>query len=374
VSSLLAGFGRFVSDLYRAQQRDQVVLHAGSLAYTTLLSLVPLLTVALVTVGRVQPERAELVVRAMATMIPFSPVRVQATLTMFAERTASLGWLAIVISVIVTIYALYQIEEVINTVWGLPHRRHWQWRVASLTAVLFWGPLLLTALFSILYWLSAQPWYATVAPVARPLPALFAIAVLAGIYRWAPHTRVPWRAALAGASVATTLLIVLHLTFQAYLDIASDLNVIYGSLSLLLFFLMSLFFFWTAILLGVEASWVVGALYAGAGNGGTAGIVALLAELQREGSITTARAEQWLGSSSHVVLSLLAAPPAIIVRQHHHWVLARETKPATLEEICQRLKLDVEGGRHAAASAQDAAVGDQQPAAPPRTSNGAGGS
>lgn len=361
MSSVLAGFSRFVSDLYRAQQRDQVLLHAGSLAYTTLLSLVPLLTVALVTVGRVQPERAELVVRAIATMIPFSPVRVQATLTMFAERTASLGWLAIVISVIVTIYALYQIEEVINRVWGLPHRRRWQWRVASLTAVLFWGPLLLTALFSILYWASAQPWYATVAPVARPLPALFAVAVLAGIYRWAPHTRVPWRAALTGAAVATTLLILLHLSFQAYLDVASDLNVIYGSLALLLFFLMSLFFFWTAILLGVEASWVVGALYAGAGNGGTAGVVALLAELQREGSITTARAEQWLGKSSHEVLKRLAQPPAIVVQRQQRWLLARATKAPTLEEICQRLSPLAGNGRCEASTASDEPAASQSP-------------
>ena len=249
---------RFLTELARAQHRDKLHLHATALAYTTLFSFVPLLTVALVTVGRVQPERAALVVRAIATVFPFSPTRVQATLAAFAERTASLGWLAIVISVLVIFNAFYQIEEVVNTIWGIPRRRPWQVRLLSFATILVCGPLLLGALFSALYWLSSRPWYPSIVWLARPLPALLAMLALGTLYRWVPHTRVPWRAAWIGAAVAACGLTLLHLGFQTYLDLASDLNVIYGSLALVLFFLMSLYLFWLALLLGAEASWVVG--------------------------------------------------------------------------------------------------------------------
>ena len=131
-----------MAELARAQHRDQLMLRAGALAYTTLFSFVPLLTVALVMVARVQPENAEIVVRAIATVIPFSTDGVQKTLTLFAQRTAALGLVAVIFSVLVTFNAFYQIEEVINAIWGIPHRRKWQLRLFSFAMVLLSGPLL----------------------------------------------------------------------------------------------------------------------------------------------------------------------------------------------------------------------------------------
>jgi len=328
---------RFTGKLLQAQHRDQLLVRAAALAYTSLLSLVPLLTVALVTVSRVQPERAELVVRAIATVLPFSPARVQATLTSLAERTASLGWLAIVVSVLVTFQAFYQIEEVINAVWGVPQRRRWQWRLASFAAVLLWGPLLITALFSGLYWLSSRSWYVHVALVTRPLPALFALVALAALYRWVPHTRVPWRAAFAGAVVSTGALLAVHLGFQVYLDIAAGLNVIYGSLTIVLFFLISLFVFWFAVLLGAEASWVVGHAPAPLPAEDVSSVVALLLEARTEGTVTTRRARQLLGEHAADELELLSQPPEILVRTRRGWQLARSADEVLVAEIRSRL-------------------------------------
>ena len=328
---------RFAAKLLQAQHSDQLLVRAAALAYTSLLSIVPLLTVALVTVSRVQPERAELVVRAMATVLPFSPARVQATLTSLAERTASLGWLAIVVSVLVTFQAFYQIEEVINAVWGVPQRRRWQWRVASFAAVLLWGPLLITALFSWLYWLSSHSWYVHIAGVTRPLPAVFALVALTALYRWVPHTRVPWRAAFAGAVVATCTLLAVHLGFQTYLDIAAGLNVIYGSLTIVLFFLISLLVFWFAVLLGAEASWVVGHAPVPLPAQDVAKVVALLLEARTEGTVTAKRARTLLGEHAADELELLSQQPEILVRTRRGWQLARSADEVFVAEIRSRL-------------------------------------
>ncbi|HNX50042.1 MAG TPA: YihY/virulence factor BrkB family protein [Thermoanaerobaculaceae bacterium] len=328
--------GRFLAELGRAQHRDKLHLHAAALAYTTLFSFVPLLTVALVTVGRVQPERAELVVRAIATVFPFSPARVQATLAAFAERTASLGWLAIVLSVVVIFNAFYQIEEVVNTIWGVPRSRRWQIRFFSFATILVCGPLLLGALFSALYWLSSRRWYPSIIYLARPLPALLAMLVLGLLYRWVPHTRVPWRAAWTGAAVAACGLTVLHLGFQSYLGLASDLNVIYGSLALVLFFLISLYLFWLALLLGAEASWVVGHVPPRQPENANP-VLELLADLLPAQSLPVATVERRLGESSEEVLTRLTTEPPILLRSGGRVRLAREPEAITLGEVRERV-------------------------------------
>jgi membrane protein len=336
VSKAFRLLARFLGELIRAQHRDQLLLRAGALAYTTLLSLVPLLTVVLVTVSRVQPERFAVVVQAFAAVLPFSPAHVQATLTSFAERTAALGWIAVVISVALTFNAFYQIEEVINDIWGVPKRRSWQWRLVSFTMVLLWGPLLLLALGSGLYWLSSRQWYPLIAPIGRPLPAILGAVVLTALYRWVPHTRVTWRAAVTGAAVGAVALTVIHLTFQTYLLVAADINVIYGSLSLLLFFLFSLLLFWLAVLLGAEASWVVGHAVPPPRPNGVEALVRLLLTVLREGSLSTDAVVRLLGHSGHDVLASLAAAPSILSADVSGWRLARPAEAITLGEVCER--------------------------------------
>lgn len=340
----LRALARFLGELMRAQHRDALLVRAGALAYTTLLSIVPLITVALVTVGRVQPERVAVVVQAIATVLPFSPAHVQGTLAAFAERTAALGWIAVAISVLLTFNAFYQIEEVINDIWGVPRRRRWQWRLVSFTMVLLWGPLLLTALGSGLYWLSSRQWYPLVAPIGRPLPAILGAVVLAALYRWVPHTRVSWRAAFTGAAVGALALTIIHIAFQTYFLLAADLNVIYGSLSLLLFFLFSLLLFWLAVLLGAEASWVIGHAPPAPRPNGVEALVSLLLAVHREGSLSTDAVVRLLGHSGHDVLASLATAPSILFADTSGWRLARTAEAITVGEVRERAGIEPSGG------------------------------
>ena len=138
MNKTLASLGHFLAELTAAQHRDRLMLHAGALAYTTLLSLVPILTVLVVTAARLDPERAELLVDVFAAVLPFSPGQVLDTLGQFVQRTASLGWIAVTVSFLVTMNTFFQVEEVINTVWGVPQRRPWRWRLASIAAIVAW--------------------------------------------------------------------------------------------------------------------------------------------------------------------------------------------------------------------------------------------
>ena len=343
MSSTLVGLGRFLAELVRAQHRDRLALHAGALAYTSLLSVVPILTVLLVTAARLEPSRADLLVRSIASVLPFSPAQVQQTLAEFAQRTAALGWIAVTLSFLATINALFQIEEVINTVWGVPQRRPWRWRIASIAAIMAWGPLLLITLFSFLYWLSSRPWYTSVSWLGRPLPALFAMAALTAMYRGVPHTHVPWKAAFVGGIVAGFALLAIHVGFQAYLGVSTDIGLIYGSLTALLLFLISLFLLWLAVLLGVEASWVVGHRPPPLPQAHAEAVVTLVVNAHLEGSVTLAQAEALLGEAHLPALAHLTASPAFLAKSGGGYQLTRPAEEITAAEVLVRVGLGAGG-------------------------------
>jgi len=344
LTSTLVRLGRFLAELVRAQHRDRLALHAGALAYTSLLSVVPILTVLLVTAARLEPSRADLLVRSIASVLPFSPEQVQQTLAEFAQRTAALGWIAVTLSFLATINALFQIEEVINAVWGVPQRRPWRWRIASIAAIMAWGPLLLTTLFSFLYWLSSRPWYTSVSWLGRPLPALFAMAALTAMYRGVPHTHVPWKAAFVGGIVAGLALLAIHVGFQAYLGISTDIGLIYGSLTALLLFLISLFLLWLAVLLGVEASWVVGHRPPPLPQAHAEAVVTLVVNAHLEGSVTLAQAEALLGEAHLPALAHLTASPAFLAKSGGGYQLTRPAGEITAGEVLARVGLGAGGG------------------------------
>ncbi|MGE5235021.1 MAG: YhjD/YihY/BrkB family envelope integrity protein [Acidobacteriota bacterium] len=328
---------QFFAELARAQHRDLLMVHSAALAYTTLLSLVPVLTVLLVSAVGNSPSQFEQLLGAIGYVLPFTSTQVQKTLVQFAQRTAHLGSIAVVVSFLVAINLFYQIEEVINAIWGVPQRRKLRWRLASFVALLIWGPVLLVVLFSGLYWVSSRPWYPSVAWLGRPLPAVFSVAVLTLLYHLVPHTKVPWRAAAVGAGVATGAMLAIHLGFQTYLAAAGKLNVIYGSLSLLLLFLVSLYLFWFALMLGVEASWVVGHRPTPIPAPQVEAVIAVLLETQRDGVLSRERAHAALGDRAPDILALLTRVPEILLRSRGGFQLARSAEEITVADVVHRV-------------------------------------
>jgi membrane protein len=77
------------------------------------------------------------------------------------------------------------------------------------------------------------------------------------VYWLAPHTEVSIGAAAAGGVFATVGLELLRLVFVWYLHVFPDINLIYGSATLAVLFLVTLFAFWQLVMIGAEVSYVV---------------------------------------------------------------------------------------------------------------------
>ena len=155
---------------------------------------------------------------------------------------------------------IFVVEGIFNAVWGAPRRRArltrlilYTFALVALALVLggiFWG---LRALRKYVGWDSvlASPAFAAVAPFI--LKAFF----LTLLYRFLPNAKVRWSvAAVAGATVALALEL-LRVCFTLYVEGLLRMNLITGSLAFLFFAVLSLYFAWVLILLGVELTHVL---------------------------------------------------------------------------------------------------------------------
>ena len=96
-----------------------------------------------------------------------------------------------------------------------------------------------------------------VAAAEQILPLLLEFAALTILYKYVPNARVQWTWAAAAGAVVAVGLELLRVLFGLYVKTLSRVNLITGSLTLVLLTLLSVFFVWVLILLGVELTHVL---------------------------------------------------------------------------------------------------------------------
>jgi membrane protein len=241
---------------------DRGVDRSAALAYGTLLSLVPLLATAAALFRAFFPFGPDRLVELATVILPYQPGSEQYAslvqhLTGFVNRATALGYISSLIFLVIA-YRLFQlVERTFNEIWNVATRRSAARKVFSFTMLVFWGPVVIGLGSSALLWMRHQPW----APSQVAILSLIQLAVpllgLTMVYRLAPHTEVSIAAAAAGGVFATVGLGLLRLVFVWYLHVFPNINLIYGSATLAVLFLISLFAFWQLVMIGAELSYVV---------------------------------------------------------------------------------------------------------------------
>lgn len=232
-------------------------LHAAALAYTTLLSLVPLLTVAFVVTAQIDAARAEQLLVQLSQLLPFSPEQVQATLTTLTKRAAGLGAFGLLVSLAAALNAVWQVDTVLVAMAG--GNRRVAVRLTTFLTSLLVGPVLFVALLAVPRLLPAGVAPSLQHAVRWLFQRLAGPAVLLLLYRLVPPKKPSWTSALAGAVLASLLLALISKGVTLYWRLLPQLDLIYGPLSLLLLFLVSLFLSWLVFLLGAELALTTGA-------------------------------------------------------------------------------------------------------------------
>lgn len=244
---------------------DRCLLHATALAFTTLLSLVPLLALMFAVLksfgvqNQLQPlllkhlsAGSESVANAIITYINNTSV----------GQLGTIGLIALVLSVLSLISG---IENAFNSIWGVKETRSIQQRFTGYFSVVTIGPVFVVAAISMTGFLESQTlvqWLLDLTLVGHLLIVLFKILpfvvmwlVFAGLYLFIPNTRVTPRAALLGGVFSGTLW---QLSQWAYVDFqvgVARYNAIYGTLAALPIFMIWLYLAWAIVLLGLEVTY-----------------------------------------------------------------------------------------------------------------------
>lgn len=253
----------FIREVGNEFFRMELSSRAAALAYTTLLSLIPLfvafsglLNRAL---GSVFPDFGSQLDTILNVMLPYRSAQISSQLNTYVGNAKTASWLGMIVFVIISFRLFMAVEATINQMWKVETVRGYRQRIRAYTMLLFWGPVLIGLSFT------------TSASLERAFgtfifdEALRAVLVFGFLWLaftmlfWlVPSTKVNIRAALIGGMVTAVLFQAVRFGFGIYAKslVDGNLNVIYGTVGLILIFLISLEIMWVVILVGVEISYV----------------------------------------------------------------------------------------------------------------------
>jgi len=235
---------------------------AASLTFSTLVMAVPFAATFAILLATFFQENDRAILDMINYALPYQSARITANLREFIESARAISGVGIVALLATSLRLIFIIESAVNHVWGAPKRKRLLARLATYTLGLFVGALLIGGLvsgLSELRKLAGMQGVLASAFVGRFFATLVVAAALTLLYRFMPNARVSWISAALAAVIVAFLLRVIKLGFALYFRVFHTINIIYGSLSLVLLLLLSLFFFWELVLLGVELTFVLDA-------------------------------------------------------------------------------------------------------------------
>ena len=235
---------------------------AASLTFSTLVMAVPFAATFAILLATFFQQNDRAILDIINFALPYQSARITANLRDFIESARAISGIGIVALLATSLRLIFIIESAVNHVWGAPKRKRLVARLATYTLGLFVGALLIGELvsgLSELRKLAGMQGVLASAFVGRFFATLVVAAALTLLYRFMPNARVSWTSAALAAVIVALLLRVIKLGFALYFRVFHTINIIYGSLSLVLLLLLSLFLFWELVLLGVELTFVLDA-------------------------------------------------------------------------------------------------------------------
>lgn len=261
--STLAGFSLAVKTFALAVPRrlfeDRLTQAAGSLTYTTLLALVPLLTIAL-SLATAFPvfDRAIGLVQdyVIENFLPDAGLDAfTGQLSDFAAAAGRLTALGIGGLAVTAVMMMLTIDDTLNRIFRVERKRPLMQRLLMYWAVLTLGPLLIGAGLSMTTALVVHSFGVlelddVAEAVLRMLPFVLTWAALAALYMLVPNRRVRAYDALAGGFLAGAAFEVAKRGFAIYVSHFPTYRLIYGTFATVLIFLVWLYVSWLIVLAG----------------------------------------------------------------------------------------------------------------------------
>jgi membrane protein len=261
---------RFPAALIRDWLEGEINIRAMSLAYTTLLSLVPLMVFSFAILKGLG-ARSDLKLLLHEFFRPMGGAATELTETVFQfvtnMRGELLGSIGLAILVYTVVTTLQKIEASFNYVWRIERPRSFGRRFTEYLSVMILGPILLAVALGLLGSAEHSPfaqWLHAVAPIAWIMSVLGGIApyaivavVFTFMYSFIPNTHVEHRAALIGGVTAGIIWALVGKIFTAVILYSSQMVAVYTGFAIVLTTLIWVYLSWLILLIGAQLAFYV---------------------------------------------------------------------------------------------------------------------
>lgn len=253
----LLHFLRFV--VVRLRQ-DRCAEMAASLTFTTLLSLVPLLTIML-TLFTAFPVFGNLAASfksfLLSNLVPETGGKLFSTyIEQFAESASRLTALGITLLGVTAMWMMLTIDNAFHRIFRASRKRNLVQRVLVYWAVITLAPLLVGASLSLTSWLNGlSTGYGRQFPawgmgVLKVFSVMLTCAAFTLLFRVVPNRFVPLRHAVIGGAIAALAFEAMNRGFAYYITQFPTYKLVYGTFASLPIFLLWIYLSWLMLLFG----------------------------------------------------------------------------------------------------------------------------
>jgi membrane protein len=253
--------GNFVRYLWARISHDRIHVNAGYLAYITLLSLVPMLTVLFSVLSAVTlfHGAGEVIQTFIIThFVPAAGEAVNQALKDFVSNTDKMTIFGGAFLFIIALTLISNVDRTLNYIWRIKNKRRWvfsfsmYWMVLTLGPVLVGTSIAVTSYIASFNWVDEQAFSGISQLLLRWLPFLLSLVAFTGLYLFVPNKKIAIRHALAGALVAAILFEIGKRGFAFYMTHFPSYQLIYGALAAIPILFVWVYLSWLIVLLGAE--------------------------------------------------------------------------------------------------------------------------
>ncbi|WP_413708233.1 YihY family inner membrane protein [Ralstonia sp. Ralssp110] len=244
----------------RRAGEDRLPQVASSLTFTTVLSLVPILTVAFAlftAFPMFKSFRADIEGYMFSNLVPGNISRPILTyLNQFSSNAKGLTAAGLIGLVVTSVMTMLTIENALNAIWRVRHRRPLAQRVLVFWALMTFAPVLIGASLSVSsYLVSISAGYVHKLPfglgvIVGLVPILLSAIAFAMLYVFVPNTNVERRDAFIAGLIAAAAFEIAKRVFGAYVAHIPTYTAVYGAFATLPIFLTWIYVSWLVTLLG----------------------------------------------------------------------------------------------------------------------------
>jgi membrane protein len=333
---------------------DDCTYVASALAFTSLLAVVPLMTVSLAILsafpvfqGLSQPVQDFI----FENFVPATGKVVQNYLQQFAAQVSNLSTWGVAILFISAILVMVTIERSMNRIWRTSSARHGVTAFLLYWAILSLGPVLLGLSLAASSYLISIPLiknYPAPSILASYTPFILSLIGFTFLYVVVPNCSVKFTHGLWGGLVAAILFESAKQAFAYYLTSYNSYKLLYGAFATIPIFFVWVYWIWVITLLGAEISYAFSVPQQrrlGKPLDGFSHALLWLHQLwqtQKEGKGLTLT--ELVSATSHpfavdinTMLNVLSQLKLIHVTSDGHYMLSRDLSKVTLYYLSQQL-------------------------------------